>query len=121
MTDGRSATARRFKDLIDDISGDLGGAGLLSEGQRQLVRRAAMLSAESERMEAASVRGEAFDIDAYGVLCDRLGRLFQRIGLRRVPRDAMTLDAYVRLATPPVEIDRDAAASDRGDWDGGEP
>lgn len=47
---------------------DLGGAAHLSEGQRQLVRRAAMLSAESERLEAmAAARGEAeFDIDLYG-------------------------------------------------------
>jgi hypothetical protein len=42
MTDGRSATARRFRDLIEDISADLGGVAMLSEGQRQLVRRAAM-------------------------------------------------------------------------------
>jgi hypothetical protein len=87
LTDGRSATARRFKDLIDDISADLGGADRLSEGQRQLVRRAAMLSAECERQEALSIRGDAeFDCEAYGVMCDRLGRLFGRIGLERVAR-----------------------------------
>jgi hypothetical protein len=87
LTDGRSATARRFKDLIDDISSDLGGADRLSEGQRQLVRRAAMLSAECERQEAMSVRGDAeFDCEAYGIMCDRLGRLFGRIGLARVAR-----------------------------------
>jgi hypothetical protein len=56
MTDGRSATARRFKDLVQDISSDLGGVALLSEGQRQLIRRAAMLSAECERHEALSAR-----------------------------------------------------------------
>jgi hypothetical protein len=87
MTDGRSATARRFKDLVEDISSDLGGKDHLSEGQRQLIRRAAMLSAESERMEALAARGEAeFDIDLYGMICDRLGRLFGRLGLERVAR-----------------------------------
>jgi hypothetical protein len=87
MTDGRSATARRFKDLVEDIAADLGGKDLLSEGQRQLIRRAAMLSAESERMEALAARGEAeFDIDLYGMICDRLGRLFGRLGLERVAR-----------------------------------
>jgi hypothetical protein len=35
LTDGRSATARRFRDLVEDICGDLGGAAHLSEGQRQ--------------------------------------------------------------------------------------
>src|ERR1700736_1631311 len=87
MTDGRSATARRFKDLVEDIAADLGGKDHLSEGQRQLIRRAAMLSAESERMEALAARGEAeFDIDLYGMICDRLGRLFGRLGLERVAR-----------------------------------
>jgi hypothetical protein len=91
LTDGRSATARRFKDLIDDISADLGGADRLSEGQRQLVRRAAMLSAECERQEALSVRGDAeFDCEAYGVMCDRLGRLFGRLGLERIAKTIMT-------------------------------
>jgi hypothetical protein len=87
MTDHRSATYRRFRDLYEDISADLGGVAMLSEGQRQLIRRAAMLSAESERMEALAARGEAeFDIDLYGMICDRLGRLFGRLGLERVAK-----------------------------------
>ena len=87
MTDGRSATARRFRDLYEDICSDLGGVARLSEGQRQLIRRASMLSAEAERLEAMACRGEPFDAEAYGVACDRLGRLFQRIGLRRASRE----------------------------------
>jgi hypothetical protein len=96
LVDGRSVTARRFKDLVEDISNDLGGAGQLSEGQKQLIRRAAMLSAESERMEALAARGEAeFNIELYGMLCDRLGRLFGRLGLERRARD---VDATPTLA-----------------------
>jgi hypothetical protein len=59
-----------------------------------------MLSAEAERLEAMAVRDERFthtnwradknnskfDLDAYGVLCDRLGRLFDRLGLERRAR-----------------------------------
>jgi hypothetical protein len=87
-TDGRSMTARRFKDLVEDISGDLGGKALLSEGQRQLIRRAALLSAECERQEALAARGEAeFNCELYGTMCDRLGRLFGRLGLERKSRD----------------------------------
>jgi hypothetical protein len=96
LTDGRSATARRFKDLIDDISGDLGGADYLSEGQRQLIRRAAMLSAESERLETMWARGEAqFDIGAYAVLSNALRRVLETIGLKRVAREAATLADYL--------------------------
>jgi hypothetical protein len=89
LADGRSVTARRFRDLYEDIAADLGGIDQLSEGQKQLARRAAMLSAESERMEALAARGEAeFDIELYGMICDRLGRLFGRLGLERKPKDA---------------------------------
>ena len=103
LTDGRSATARRFKDLVFDISADLGGKDHLSEGQRQLIRRAAMLSAECERQEALAARGEAgFDCDAYGVMCDRLGRLFGRLGLERKARDVTpTLSDYLRAKAQP--------------------
>jgi hypothetical protein len=97
------ATARRLKDLVEDISADLGGKDRLSEGQRQLIRRAAMLSAECERQEALAARGEAgFDCDAYGVMCDRLGRLFGRLGLERKARDVTpTLQSYLAAKAQP--------------------
>src|ERR1700730_445189 len=38
LNDGRSATARRFRDLVIDIAADLGGKEHLSEGQKQLIR-----------------------------------------------------------------------------------
>jgi hypothetical protein len=103
MTDGRPATARRFKDLVDDISADLGGKEYLSEGQRQLIRRASMLSAECERLEALAARGEAeFDINIYGMLCDRLGRLFDRLGLKRVARPVNDETALADYFSRPV-------------------
>jgi hypothetical protein len=95
-------TARRFRDLYEDIAADLGGLDQLSEGQRQLIRRAAMLSAECERMEAMAARDDrrpdgeiawksdapfVFDLEIYGALCDHLGRLFGRLGLERKSKD----------------------------------
>ena len=35
LSDGRSVTARRFRDLYEDISSDLGGLAHLSEGQKR--------------------------------------------------------------------------------------
>jgi len=101
LTDCRSASARRFKDLIEDICLDLGGRDLLSEAQKQLVRRASLLSAECERMEALAARdkrrsdGEiawksddpfVFDIDTYVVMTNALRRVVETLGLRRIPR-----------------------------------
>jgi hypothetical protein len=98
LTDGRSAAYRRFKDVFEEVCSDLGGLAYLTEGQRQLAKRAALLSAELERQEAFWAREERtgpinwrdepdkFDPNLYGVLCDRLGRLFDRLGLERRAR-----------------------------------
>jgi hypothetical protein len=77
--DGRSAAYRRFKDVLEQILADMGGAEHLSEGQRQLCRRAATLSIMAEGMEAEAVGGKGFDIDTYG-------RCLQRLGLERKAR-----------------------------------
>jgi hypothetical protein len=85
--DGRSKISRRFKDLYLDVLGDLGGADVCSTGQQQIARRCATLSTFCEFMEAqAAAEDPAFDIEMYGMICDRLGRAFDRIGLQRVAR-----------------------------------
>jgi hypothetical protein len=82
--DARLKVSRRFRDVLASIATDLGGADRLSEGQKQIARRCAMLSVECEIMESAAVAGQSFDLDVYGQLTDRLGRAFQRLGLKRV-------------------------------------
>lgn len=100
--DGRTEAARRFRDVLAEIVSDLGGADILSEGQRQLARRAAMMSVEAERQEAEAVAGGKLDPDAFGALADRLGRVFNRLGLKRVPRDVTPTIAEImaRHAAP---------------------
>ena len=92
--DGRSQTARRFRDLVEGMGNDLGGSDRLSEGQRQLIRRAATLSIMSESVEADFIRNLAFDSEAYGVLCDRLGPLpaTVRLGTGFPRRDAIVAE-----------------------------
>jgi hypothetical protein len=114
VPDGRSATVRRFRDLIEDNSADLGGADRLSEGQRQIIRRCAMLSAEAERMEAMAVRDEAsFDANAYGCLSDRLCRLLTRLGFGIETSDRQDLKElaneklYVHLVQRYVNLAKD--------------
>ena len=60
--DGRSAGARRFRDLVNAYEGELGG--VLSEAERSLVRQAVGLQLQAERMQGAIVRGEDVDSDA---------------------------------------------------------
>lgn len=87
MTDGRSATAKRFRDLYEYIGADLSGLDYISEAQRQLVRRASLIAAQCERQEAMWARGEAeFDLAMYIVMTNSLRRVLETLGLKRVPR-----------------------------------
>jgi hypothetical protein len=70
-SDARLKVSRRFRDVLASIAPDLGGVDRLSEGQKQIARRCAMLSVECEIMESAAVAGQTFNLDAYGQLTDR--------------------------------------------------
>src|SRR5262249_38812915 len=74
--DGRGPWARRWRDVLAEIMSDLGGHDVLSEGQRQLARRAATISIACERMEGEAAVGAQIDLEEYGRLTDRLGRCF---------------------------------------------
>lgn len=95
---GDTAWARRFRDVLVEIISDLGGLDVLSEGQKQLARRAATLCITCERLEGKAAAGEDIDLTAYGMLTDRLGRTFARLGLKRRPRD-VTPDPLVFART----------------------
>jgi hypothetical protein len=84
---GDTAWSRRFRDVLAEIISDLGGSDGLSEGQRQLARRAATISLECEKLEAKAVGGVEIDLEVFGQLTDRLGRAFGRLGLKRAARD----------------------------------
>jgi hypothetical protein len=84
---GDTKWARRFRDVLDQIIADLSGPDGLSEGQRQLARRATTIAIACERLEGEAAAGSAIDLEVYGTLTDRLGRCFQRLGLKRQSRD----------------------------------
>ena len=85
--DGRTAAARRFRDVIEDLTADLGGPELLSEAERQLVRRAAALSVDCEAAEAVMAQGGNLDMATYSTACNTLRRLLTTLGLERRQRD----------------------------------
>lgn len=86
--DGRSRMGRRYRDIYAEIISDQGGDALLSEGQKQLARRASALSVLCERSEAQMVAsdGDITDAVEYTALVNCLQRVLGRIGLRRVAR-----------------------------------
>jgi hypothetical protein len=98
--DGRGPWARRLRDVIDLHLADLGGAGVVSEAEASIVRRAATLTIELERLEAKFSTGEAppSDLDLYQRTANSLRRLLEAVGLKRVPRD-VTPDVGTYLAS----------------------
>jgi hypothetical protein len=85
--DGRSVWVRRCKDVIELHLADLPDA---TAAERSIVRRAAVLTTELERLEAKFAEaGEAspFDLDLYQRTAGGLRRLLEAIGLERRLRD----------------------------------
>jgi hypothetical protein len=54
--DGRSSSARRFRDLVNAFEEEVGGP--LSEVERGLIRQAAALTFKAEELQSALVKGE---------------------------------------------------------------
>ena len=90
--DGRSAIARRFKDITSGILADQGGADQCSESRLQLVRRFAAAAVLAEQLESRLANGEQIDIQEHALLCSTLTRLAQRIGIERRARDVTPPD-----------------------------
>lgn len=116
--DGRSTWARRLRDLIELHVGDLGGEAAVSAAERSIVRRAATLTVELERLEARfAVAGEASkdDLDLYSRVAANLRRLLEAIGLERRPRDVTPdLHSYLarKAAARPVDSFKPGAGCD---------
>jgi hypothetical protein len=85
--DGRSALARRFKDITAALVVDQGGADRLSEARFQLVRRFAAAAVIAEQMEARLANGGEINIIEHAQLTSTLVRIAQRIGINRRAKD----------------------------------
>jgi hypothetical protein len=97
--DGRSIWARRLRDLIDLHVSDLGGSDAISAAERSIVRRAATLTVELERMESRfALDGQASpeDLDLYQRTAGNLRRLLESLGMQRRAKDITPdLKSYV--------------------------
>ena len=93
-TDGRSALARRWRDIAAQLTTDIGGDP--SEAQSLIARRAATLGVWCEQCEAALAQGGTLDIVAFTTATNALRRLLADLGLERRARDVTpNLQAYL--------------------------
>jgi hypothetical protein len=111
--DGRSAWARRLRDLLVLHVSDLGGEDMVSAAERSIIRRVATITVELELLEkkfALTDGADAADLDLYVRSAGGLRRLLEAIGLKRVARDVtpMTLDEIA------AEIEAEDAAANGG-------
>jgi hypothetical protein len=101
LGDNRSPWIRRCKDIALAHSQDLGGDDAISEAQRSLIRRVAILTTQLEMLEnkfaAANGQASASDLDLYIRASGNLRRILQTLGLERRSRDVTppTLDQYL--------------------------
>ena len=77
----------------------MGGGDRLSEAERQLVQRAAVLGAVVEHAEARFLAGKAVDLAEYLAAINAQRRLLVTLGLQRRPRDVTpSLQEYLARA-----------------------
>lgn len=99
--DQRSATYRRYRDLIEAIVSDQGGVDACSESRKQLIRRFAACSVLAEQAEAKLAAGEEINVEQHALLVSSLVRVAQRIGIDRRQRDVIvpTVEDYLEHRT----------------------
>ena len=99
--DGRTASARRYRDLVNAFVADMGGPDRCSDIKLGLLRRLAAVTVQAEVLEAKMVNGEQVDIGTLCVLASTTVRLSQRLGIERVAKDVSPPD--------PLQYAREAA------------
>jgi len=108
--DGRSPWVRRAKDVIAAHLSDVPDA---NAAERSIIRRAAVLTVELERLEAAfATAGEADPetLDLYGRTSGNLRRLLEAVGLQRRARNVTPPSVAEYLAHKTKQLNNEAAS-----------
>jgi hypothetical protein len=96
--DGRSEQGRRYFDLMVSFASDLGGVEGLSEAEMAVVRQAAALTAQSERMQAGVLNDTGVDAEQLTRLLNSQQRALKAlaaIGRRRAEKAKPTLAQHL--------------------------
>src|SRR5664280_175166 len=81
--DGRSVDARRFRDLAMAFADELGGAAALGDAEQALIRQAAAMVLQAEKLQGAAVCGEDIDLEQMTRLSNSATRALTRLGVKR--------------------------------------
>jgi hypothetical protein len=94
--DGRSSSARRFRDLVNAYVSDMGGLDQCSEIKLGLLRRLASIVVQAEILEAQMVNGKPIDVTTLCQLASTTVRISTRLGLERKQRLVPTLSDVLK-------------------------
>jgi hypothetical protein len=109
--DRRSPAARRFRDLWLLFLSDMGGESEASEGEKAILRSAALLTAQLELYAADII--QALDnnerppidvVDLFQRMSNTARRHLETVGLKRRPKD-VTPELHAYLADAPKRPD----------------
>jgi hypothetical protein len=92
--DGRTLAAKRARSIVLAIQSDVGMD--LSEAERQLAQRAAVLGAWLEDSETRWIAGQPFDASLYTTVVNCQRRVLETLGIKRVPRDVTSFGDLLR-------------------------
>jgi hypothetical protein len=112
--DGRSTWVRRLRDLVALHIADLGGDENISEAERAIIRRAAVIIVELERKEKGFALSEDApsdpELETYQRMANTMRRLLEAVGLQRRPRDVTpSLGQYLTARSMAISGDRETA------------
>ncbi|MER9771782.1 hypothetical protein [Mesorhizobium sp. M0220] len=96
--DERSLYVRRMKEVIAEHVDDRGGLDAMSAAEKSLIRRVAVLTIELEKLETRFAEDETVGertLDLYNRTAGNLGRLLDRLGLKRKAKPPMTIKGYL--------------------------
>lgn len=97
-SDERSVYVRRLKELCTDYACDLGGVENTSAAQRAIIRRAAVLQIECEKIETRFAEDPTVGertLDLYGRTAGNLRRMLETLGIRRVESKPKTIHDHL--------------------------
>jgi hypothetical protein len=102
--DGRTREARRFRDLFESFAESLGGAAVLTEAERALVRNAASLTVQSEKMQAAVASGHDVDLEQMTRVSNAAVRVMRALGAKAKPRARPTVRDNIAARFPAARL-----------------
>jgi hypothetical protein len=107
---------RRLSDLIAMMNSDMGGETNTSEAEKMLIRKAAMLSLQTELIEQNWAENHdgvapAKRLDEYQRTCSALRRILESLGLKRRAKPVPSMVEFLE-ALPQQELDSEFARSE---------